>query len=332
MVREKMKTMQDCVQECREKHLDMKKNHTWERIWKENHKRALQNQVNIFNSHSEEITVSMHGFPKPSAFSEPFHRHNFFELIYVYQGSFVNEFQNKEILLQQGDILLLNPMVQHRVHTLKDDDYVFNIKIPPSLFQQKILPLLISNPLFYFFFMETLYQSIPIERYLFFENSHNPLIHQAAQTIIQEFFSHESSFHSMIEAQLIYLCGLLSRQQKLPPVHGQNNSQEQIVFDVIASINQSQQQATLGDIADKMGYSKEHLSRVIKKVTGKSFSKLLQECRMNTAALYLQTSQIPISQVMEKVGLHDLSYFYAQFKALYGITPAQYRKSKKHEN
>ncbi|MCI8497061.1 MAG: AraC family transcriptional regulator [Clostridiales bacterium] len=327
-----VKTMQDCIRECREKHQEMKDQHIWEQIWQRNQRRALEHQIDIFDSHSEEITVSMHGFPKPPERLEPFHRHNFFELIYVYHGCFVNEFQNEKITLQEGDILLLNPMVLHRVHTLKDDDYVFNIKIPPSLFQQKILPLLIGNPLFYFFFMETLYQTLPMERYLFFQNSHTDLIHQSVQTIIQEFFSQESSFHSMIEAQLIYLCGLLSRQQKLPPVQGQNNSQEQLVFDAIALINQNQQQVTLGNIAGKMGYSKEHLSRIIKKVTGKSFSKLLQECRMNTAALYLQTSPIPISQVMEKIGLHDLSYFYVQFKALYGVTPAQYRKLKKGQD
>ena len=314
--------MMDCIKECRIMHQQMKEKLTKSKIHISPERTSIPI---IFDSHSSEIIVTMHGFPDPNNTKKDiFHKHNYFELVYVYHGSCINEFNNSKLKLDQGDILLLNPFIVHRLYTLKEDDYIFNIQIPTVVFEHKISLLLIDNPIFHHFFMENLYQNIGIDRFLYFTNNHNLEIHQSIQIVIKEYFTKLSGYHSMIEAQLIYLFGLLSRQNQISFPKNKNVA-GYLILDIISRINQHHQNVSLAELADETGYSKEHLTRTLKKYTGKSFSTLLQECRMNMAAVYLQTTNMPIQIIAEKIGLHDISYFYRIFKEFYGMTPTQYR-------
>ena len=101
----------------------------------------------------------MHGPPDPFDAEGLMHNHGYFELVYVYHGSCVNLFPNQErILLNQGDILLLNPNALHCPYTTLEDDYIFNIVLKPKLFEKSMLSLLSDNPLFSNFFVNYMYR------------------------------------------------------------------------------------------------------------------------------------------------------------------------------
>jgi YesN/AraC family two-component response regulator len=73
-------------------------------------------------------------------------------------------------------------------------------------------------------------------------------------------------------------------------------------------------------------YNEKYLSRMIKKRTGKKFKDLVFEKKMEEVTLMLANSSIPIHDIMLHCGFTNETYFYQQFRSVYGVNPNDYRK------
>lgn len=85
--------------------------------------------------------------------------------------------------------------------------------------------------------------------------------------------------------------------------------------------------ASLVELAQKLGYSTVYTGTLVKKLTGHSFTALLQKKRCAVAAQLLSESDLSISSVIAAVGYENETFFRKTFKALYGQNPLAYRKS-----
>ena len=73
--------------------------------------------------------------------------------------------------------------------------------------------------------------------------------------------------------------------------------------------------------------SESTLSRTTLRLTGQSFSALLQRKRFDKAAELLETTMLPVSDIAAAVGYECQSFFYRRFQSIYGCSPASYRRS-----
>lgn len=101
---------------------------------------------------------------------------------------------------------------------------------------------------------------------------------------------------------------------------------EKIIGYIAANIDK---QISLNMIADEFNISTGHLSRLFKEGTGTNFSDYIIEIKFKRAAELLLQSRLEVSQIAEKLGYLNLSYFSKLFKEKYGVTPVQYRKMNK---
>lgn len=91
------------------------------------------------------------------------------------------------------------------------------------------------------------------------------------------------------------------------------------------------QNASLGELAQTLGYSADYAGTVIKKLTGRTFSELLREKRCDMAAKLLRHTDSPIGDIIFQVGYENESFFRSVFKKMYGVLPAEYRKKTRGE-
>ena len=47
--------------------------------------------------------------------------------------------------------------------------------------------------------------------------------------------------------------------------------------------------------------------------------------------MFLVETELPVEQIAANIGYENLSYFYRQFKAHYGVTPSRYRAEHKND-
>jgi two-component system response regulator YesN len=82
---------------------------------------------------------------------------------------------------------------------------------------------------------------------------------------------------------------------------------------------------SVGALAESMGVSDGHISRLFKAETDVSINNYLTKYRIRKAMDYLKDVQVKVYEVAEKVGYQDIAYFSNTFKKLVGKTPSEYQ-------
>lgn len=86
------------------------------------------------------------------------------------------------------------------------------------------------------------------------------------------------------------------------------------------------EELSLGEIADHVGYSPSHFSKVFKEEMSVSFRTYLNEVRVEKSKYFLLSGMSTISEICALCGFEDQSYYCKVFKKLVGTTPDRFRK------
>lgn len=100
-----------------------------------------------------------------------------------------------------------------------------------------------------------------------------------------------------------------------------------IIEEVARFVEQNyQREITLREIAEKLFYSPNYLGSIFKQETGHGFIEYLTEFRIRKAAELLGDPKLKTYEVAGMVGYKTIPSFIKQFKAVFGITPTEYRE------
>ncbi|OJT36015.1 helix-turn-helix domain-containing protein [Serratia plymuthica] len=104
--------------------------------------------------------------------------------------------------------------------------------------------------------------------------------------------------------------------------------QQQVITQLLAWIEQNlDQPLTLDDIAAKSGYSKWHLQRLFKQLTGHVLGTYARRRRLSAAARELRLTHISVACIADKYQFDSQQTFTRCFKKQFGLPPAGYRRS-----
>jgi AraC-like DNA-binding protein len=84
---------------------------------------------------------------------------------------------------------------------------------------------------------------------------------------------------------------------------------------------------TVSGLAEEVGYSPEHFSRIFRSIIGRSPEEFLLNLRIERAKQLLATSDLSIEAVASSLGYGQASYFSTQFRKRVGISPTAYRQA-----
>lgn len=281
----------------------------------------------LFLEEGKLITVRPH-----SRFVEfPEHDHNYIEIMYVCQGSITHYIGKKELVMKKGDILLMNPYVKHRVKRAEYEDIGINFIALPEFFDIP-LQMLKENNMLAEFLVGTLRQKNPVPQYLLFQLEENSAIDNLMENMMDSLFHDRSDEDVMNQFSmgLVFLY-LLRHIEKLAQGSSQNYK-DVVVQATMKYIDNCYKDATLTKIANDFHQSLSVLSKLIKQSTESTFQELLQRKRFQKAVMFLLETDLPVEEVAIAVGYENHSYFYRQFKNIYGMTPRQYRMEHKNDN
>ncbi|MCM3170666.1 helix-turn-helix domain-containing protein [Paenibacillus sp. MER 99-2] len=81
--------------------------------------------------------------------------------------------------------------------------------------------------------------------------------------------------------------------------------------------------------AEELNFHPVYLSRVFKKEAGVNFTEYLAEYRMEKAKTWLQTTDLKISEIAEKLNYTNPTAFIRTFRKITGTTPGKYREQQR---
>ena len=252
-----------------------------------------------------------------------YHSHDFYEIIYVWQGAGGQMLPGspRRIELHEGDLCILTPGMVHTMLPCGAGDIVLKIIVPVPMMKTFLhnlqaengeladeetgLPeMLLKKNEFYIFYNST-------------ETSH--VIKRLVDDLLHETYWGTSYRIPAIKNLLQLLLIALGRSSL-------EKAEDSIFHEVCSYIRQNIRTANFEDLARHVGYSGRQLRRKIADSTGGTFSDILWRIRIEEAASLLNGSDIPVEEVAGVIGYKSTSGFYKRFVHVFHMTPAAYRK------
>lgn len=259
-----------------------------------------------------------------NALSADVHQHDFFEICYVWSGGCTQVSANQTFLMEPGDFLIIPQGTAHKVEVNGPDTILFNIMVRRQAFLSSSFALLSQNFTISAFLSHCLLEPGQ-ESCLLIHTDNGPIPKRILKHLTHECYIKQEFFcdFAINVFNQLFCYMLLNGEVRAKHLRLPDNSS---LIAVLHEIQQNYRTITLKSLADKFFFSEEHLSRLIKKTTGKNFSELLRETRINQAKYLISRTELSIEQVSELVGYSDASSFTKAFKTSLGLSPAQYRR------
>ncbi|NYE07102.1 AraC-like DNA-binding protein/mannose-6-phosphate isomerase-like protein (cupin superfamily) [Bacillus niacini] len=253
------------------------------------------------------------------------HKHEYIELIYVLEGSFIQGIKGKQIEMNKGDLCILDKNVEHSSLPLRGSDVVVNIILTPEFFDGIFMHLLSDDNFISNFIVNSLYSKSKEQNFLTHHVKDDSVIKIILENLLLEYYSTEIKSSAAINGYLLILFTELSREIINSTGDLIKDEQNWLKQRISTYIRDRHKDTNLNEMADYFHFHPSYLSSLVKKEFGKNLMDLLTDVRMSEASKLLKNTDMTIENIVYEVGYTNISHFYKVFKKTYGMTPKQYK-------
>lgn len=254
-------------------------------------------------------------------FCYPEERHPFYECAYIDAGSLICRTENNDVVLEQGDFLLLSPETAHSYRAAdgvaaslfilcfgshSELLSILDSKIALNKEQKRLVSELLTEAKSAFVFP--------------FEHKLKPLA--------QPLFGAGQLVETTLEKLLIHLIRAhISGNDDIVFVMNSVELENSLCNDIIAMLKEHLDTTlTLDEISRQTFYSKTFLNAIFKKNTGLPIMKYHTALKVQEAKKLLRKN-LSVSAVAAKLNFDSTTYFTKVFKKHTGLTPTAYKKT-----
>ena len=270
--------------------------------------------------------------------SFPRHKHEFFEFFLMVEGKLRHSIDGKTRIIEQGDIVLLNPNRAHSFRRIPGEPVTrLQVIFLPSFLGMDRKFMQSQKSLVELVYLEPFYQEGCIVFRLVGKTRLK--VQALMEELIDEYDHRPKGYEMAIRAKLIDLLITVARtyaqeQKKNPLLVKKMTGTVDAIIRSLAYIEEHfteplQLETTAARIA---GVTKEYFSHVFHKITGNTFTTHLIGLRVNHARKLLAETDEKIISICFASGFNDVSHFNRTFKKTAGITPLEYRRQHRAKN
>ena len=251
----------------------------------------------------------------------PEHTHDYVEVVYMCSGSTTHIVNGKTIRLNQGELLFLGQSARQEICRAEENDIAVNLVVLPEFFKEALSTIGEEATPLRRFLLDCLFGQNTGPGYLLFQVADDVPIQNLVENLIHSLM-YDTPNHrkvSQMTMTLLFL-QLLGHTDKLAW-----DSQEETILQVLRYVDGHYVDGSLQEAAGMLHCDISSLSREIRRKTGKTYTELVQEKRLNQAAFLLRTTERKVEDIALAVGYENISYFHRIFRREYGLSPRQFR-------
>ena len=255
-----------------------------------------------------------------------YHTHEFFEINYVQKGNCINLVEDDNILMNEGDMIIIHPGAFHNLYT-SPECIVYNFLVDKKWLCSELSSLILRDgPVFDFLNSsgnEDFYKYL-----VYVDRNTKSCVKQAAETVIEYSKASVACKYLLVEsAVLVCLSELCENQDNTYLSFGRGKSSH-IMIDMLSYIAENCATVDLDQMSERYYYSKTHICRLFLKNTKKSFNNTLMDMKIGRACSMLENTNMTVEEIAHAVGYDSLEYFYRLFKRKMGVTPKEFKKKR----
>ncbi|MFV0466298.1 MAG: AraC family transcriptional regulator [Lachnospiraceae bacterium] len=259
----------------------------------------------------------------------PPHRHNYIEIIYMCSGSTTHMINKKqEVVLKKGDLLFLNQNAVQEIMPAGMQDIAVNFLVLPEFFNQTF-ELIQDTHSVWDFFSGALQSSKSTTDYLLFRVSDILPVQNLMENMIWSLINKQTNRRNIYQMTMTLLLLHLANHMDRLELQEVRQYDQEMMSAVVRYVEERYMEGSLTELANAQNLSLPSMSKYIKSKSGHTFQQLIQQKRLNQAALLLSTTRLTVEEVISAVGYDNTSYFHRIFKEKYGCTPKKYRQNTK---
>lgn len=254
----------------------------------------------------------------------PPHTHNYVEVVYMCEGSTRHIINGKSVTLKKGELLFLNQHSVQEIMPAGENDIAVNFIILPAFFDYALRTQEPEENALRKFLTGCITGSAGTANYLHFKVADVLPVQNLAENLIWSVMNRLPNRRSVNQATMALLLLQLSNHIDSVETDG-GDTGEKLILRVLGYIEEHYFEAELAKLADMLHYDISWISREIKKRTGKTFTELVQERRLEQASYLLRNTRLPVAEIARAVGYENISYFHRLFEKYHGCTPKRFR-------
>ena len=257
------------------------------------------------------------------------HQHDFWELVYVYEGIGEHHTESRSAIITEGTILLISPNTAHTTISNADAGRppvrVINFLVTVDFFDLALEEYLKTKVL----------QGLPL--YELLENKDTFCIQledNELKTLRGYFYDvnrecgrKELHADTIVKNSLINLLVESTRIYRSAQKDGQENTNTDDLSAMLMRYMKANlsSKITLCALSEQVHLAPAYLSRYFSEHTGMTISEYLTKIRIERAAELLGSTSYSITEISALCGYSSLGNFQRYFKKLIGMAPSEYR-------
>ncbi len=256
----------------------------------------------------------------------PKHKHDFFEIVYVLKGKSMQYIDGKEYSVRHGDALVINYNQIHSAVNSEDFSYV-NILMKPEYISKSLANNENAFALLHLSEFESFSKILDESKCkISFNGEERNKIEEIVAVLSEEMEQKAPGYELAVRSQFNLLLIMIFRKMSLKL----ENSFSGVSDELLSYIKQHcAEKLSLKSIAELCAYNPSYFSRIFKETVGMTFTEYVKRIRIEKAAALIETTSSNITDIAYNVGYTDKTKFFSHFKALKGVSPLKFRKSKK---
>lgn len=256
----------------------------------------------------------------------PAHTHNYVEVIYMCSGRTHHVIDGHNLTLHTGELLFLSKHAVQEIYPAQETDLAVNIIVLPEFFDLALRMMGNDDNALRSFIIESLIGECGGPSYLHFKVADVVPIQNLVENLIWSVKNRQPNTRSINQTTMgLLFLQLLSYTDRMN--YSGFDANPGLMLRVLEYIDENYRNGELHTLAQLLHYNESLLSKAIKKVSGSTFSELIQKRRLNQAAYLLKNTDMKVIDISLAVGYENVSYFHRIFAGQFGKTPRHYRIS-----
>lgn len=255
---------------------------------------------------------------------EPFHRHDFIYFNYAYHNNYqaLSDTDGNLITIHEGECYIGQPFSGYALRSIPGvESTIVGVLIKKEVFFRNFLQTFSSDNTLFHFFLDP-EKDRYTDKYLHFSFADVPQIRPLLEIMILEYANRREDTQQVLTSLATTLYLLVARTYPKTGV-----SEDTPVNQILAYMDDHFQSVSLKELADHFSYNPNYISGLLHKETGRTFSQILLEKRMEHALVLMKGTDLSNEEIAEILGYTSTTNYYKAFRRYYGTTPREYAQA-----
>jgi len=269
------------------------------------------------NDHKKQYEIEVFHKDRDFKVSYP-HRHDFFEILFITQGSGTHTIDLHEHPIKPNSIFFLSPGQIHDLDLSEDiKGFIFLFTAEFYLINKQDQNKLLELPFFY----NLSGKSHP----LYIDQQKAERLKDLFQQACEENKHNQEDSSEIIRSVLDILLILCKRSY--PVQHDEKSKKSNLLVKRFKQLIEEKYQENLSvkEYADLLSVSANHLSETVKNLTGRTSTDLINDKMILEIKRLLIHTELTVSEIAFQLNFVDQSYFSRYFKKQTGQSPLDFR-------